>query len=118
MIMFLVLGATALVLTIVVEIIVAGFFGLRNKAEISAVVLINLITNPAMNFVILLNNYFWLKNNTTIFTVCLEIIVVVIEWKLLVYSRRLNNKKSFVLSLSMNAASFLAGLLIFSYFSW
>jgi hypothetical protein len=116
MIEYLKLGAEALILTIAVEILIALLLGLRRKTELTAVLLINLITNPALNFLLALNNQYRLIHQTTILTLCLEVLVVFIEWKLLVYALRLNNKKAFVLSLSMNAASFLAGLIIFSYF--
>jgi hypothetical protein len=115
MIEYLKLGAEALILTMAVEVIVAWCFGLRNKAGLAAILLINLITNPAMNFLILLNDYLGVINSTTIFTVCLEVFVVLIEWKLLTYALRMKNKKALGLSLGMNAASYLAGLLIFSF---
>jgi hypothetical protein len=115
MIEYLKLGAEALVLTMAVEVIIAWFWGIRGKAGLAAVLLINLITNPALNFLILLNSYLGIINHTAIFTLRLEILVVLIEWKLLVYALRLNNKKALALSLGMNAASYLAGLLIFSF---
>jgi hypothetical protein len=114
MIEYLKLGAEALVLTMAVEVIIAWFWGIRGKAGLAAILLINLITNPALNFLILLNSYLGVVKSTLIFILCLEVLVVFIEWKLLAYALRLNNKKSLALSICMNTASYLAGLLIFS----
>jgi hypothetical protein len=113
MIEYLTLSAEALVITIAVETLIAWLWGLRRKAELLALALINVITNPALNFLITLNDSYGLKNQTTLLTVCLEVLVVSIEWRLLVYALRLNNKKALVLSLAMNVASYLAGVLIF-----
>ena len=103
----------ALVLTVVLEVLIAILFNYRKKSEISIIVLINIITNPLLNYLLAVNNYFnWLSVNIFIL-ILLEIIVVMIEWLLLRYAIRKNPKKLFLLSLVMNATSFIVGLLLF-----
>jgi hypothetical protein len=110
---YLTLAAIALAITVAVEILVALLLGLRRKTELTTVLLINLITNPALNFLLALNNVYRLIHQTTILTLCLEALIVLVEWKLLVYALRLNYTKALVFSLVLNAASFLAGFWIF-----
>lgn len=100
----------SLLVTIIIELIVARLFGFRKKHELLVVVLINLITNPVLNYLILLKNYTATNYQTEAFSpfvVVLEIIIVIIEWLLLRFA--LNNKstKLFLFSLVANACSFL-----------
>lgn len=110
---YLILAAEALVLTIAVETPAALLLGLRNKHALLAVLIINVITNPALNFLVLLNDYLGLISPAIILIVFLEITVVFVEWKLLVYTLRMKNRRAFIVSLILNTASFLAGILIF-----
>ena len=48
----------AFLLTEVVEITVAVFLGYRRPTEIMAVILVNLVTNPSVNYLLFLNDYF------------------------------------------------------------
>jgi hypothetical protein len=103
----------ALVLTVVLEVLIAILFNYRKKSEISIIVLINIITNPLLNYLLAVNNYFnWLSINIFIL-ILLEIIVVMVEWLFLRYAIRKNSKKLFLLSVVMNATSFIVGLLLF-----
>ena len=106
-------SAEALILTIVIEVIIAWLFGLRSKRELLTVLLINVITNPLLNYLITVNGYFHLVSRTNLLILCLEVVVVLVEWRLLVWVLRQKVKKMLVLSVAMNAASYLAGLLIF-----
>jgi len=106
-------SAEALILTIVIEVGIAWLFGLRSKRELLTVLLINVITNPLLNYLITVNAYFHLVSQTNAFILCLEVVIVLVEWRLLVWVLRQSVKKMLVLSVVMNAASYLAGLLIF-----
>jgi len=113
MIDYLKFSLEALLLTIAIEVIVALLFGLRSKQELWTVVLINVITNPLLNYLITVNGYFHLISQTTILILCLEVAVVLVEWRLLVWVLRQSTKKTLLLSFVMNTCSYLAGLLIF-----
>ena len=106
-------SAEALILTIVIEVSVAWLFGLRSKTELWTVILINVITNPLLNYLIMVNGYFHLISQVNVLILCLEAVIVLVEWRLLVWVLRQGTKKMLVLSVVMNAASYLAGLLIF-----
>lgn len=113
MIEYLKLAAAALALTVAVEGLFALIFGLRSRNQLLAILVINVITNPALNFLVALNNYLGFINQNLILLLCLEVIVVFIEWKLLVYALQLKTGRAFLFSVILNTASFLAGLLIF-----
>lgn len=104
---------TVLLLTIITEAIVAILIGFRTKDEILAVVCINLITNPALNYFLVVNDYFHFAKMDTTFILLLEASVVLIEWRLLVFAFRKNRKELFILSLMMNISSYALGLLLF-----
>lgn len=104
----------ALLLTIVIEVIVAIFFGYRKKLEIVAIIIINLITNPLLNYLLFINNnYFGITHVNSVIILFLEIIVILVEWLLLRYILQKNPNKLFVLSLTMNFCSYIVGVLIF-----
>jgi hypothetical protein len=103
----------ALLLTIVIELLVACFFGYRKKLEIFSIICINLLTNPLLNYLFLINNHFSFMIINLFVIISLEVLVVLIEWKLLVYALHENSRKMFVLSLAMNFCSYIAGVLIF-----
>jgi len=113
MIDYILLSAAALFLTIVIEAGVAWLCRIRTKRELGAVVLINVITNPLLNYLLAVNGYFHLVSQTFVLILCLEAVVVLVEWRLLVYALRRGAAGMLGLSLGMNACSFLAGLLIF-----
>ena len=106
--------AAALVITVIVEGLTAWLFGLRTKKELRTVVLINVITNPLLNYLLLLNYNIGLVDNRLLLVGLLECCVVAAEWWMLGHFLHTGNKKSAVLSVSMNTASFLAGFLVFS----
>lgn len=103
----------ALLLTILIEVFVALIFGYRNRIEILSVILLDLITQPVLNYFLLINNYFGLVSANTQFILLLEIIVILVKWRLLVYALDRNSKRLFVLSLVMNSASLVVGFLLF-----
>ena len=104
----------ALLLTILIEVLVALIFGYKRKKEILSVILVNLITQPVLNYFLLIGSYFSLVAVTIQFILLLEIIVILVEWQLLVYTLQREPKSLFVLSLVMNLASLTIGLSIFT----
>jgi hypothetical protein len=113
MIEFLKSSAEALVLTIAVELIVARVFGLRSKKELLTIVLVNVITNPLLNYLLMVNGHFRLISQTKVLMLFLEAGIVIVEWRLLVWALEQKANKMLALSAVMNASSFIAGLLLF-----
>ena len=109
---YLAFAAEALLLTLAVELAVAWLLGLRSRTQLLSIVLINVVTNPLLNYLLLVNGYFHLVVQTRALTVCLEAGVVLAEWALLVWALRLKTTKMLALSVVMNASSYFAGLLI------
>jgi len=103
----------ALFLTIVIELAVAFFFGFRKKLEIIAIIFVNLFTNPTLNYLILVNGNFSFFKINSLIIVLLEIMVVLIEWKLLAFALPEKSKKILTLSLVMNFCSYVVGAFIF-----
>ncbi len=77
-----------------------------------AVVAINLITHPTLNYLILVFGSLSIKITFPLIAV-LEILVVVVEWQLLVYMFRGSKGRFLITSLLANAASFFIGVLLF-----
>lgn len=102
----------ALLLTISVEGCVAYLLGLRSRQSMLAVLAINVLTQPALNYLLLVLAYLNV-NVTFMLIVVLEILVVIIEWRLLVYIFRAPRGRFLAVSLLGNALSFLIGLLFF-----
>ena len=102
----------ALLTTILVEVSVAVLFGCKSK-EVLSIVLVNLITQPVLNYIVFLVDYFKLVYVDIQFVFFSEIIVILVEWRLLVFALERSPRRLFVLSLVMNLASFLVGLLLF-----
>jgi len=103
-------------LTIVIELVVALFFGLRKKVEIITIVFVNLLTNTILNYLLLANDQFSFFRMSLSVILFLELLVVLIEWRLLVYTLQEKSKKMLALSLVMNFCSYIAGVLIFGQF--
>jgi hypothetical protein len=102
----------ALLLTVAIEGGIAWLFGFRTAWSQLAVAMINCITNPALNFLLLV--LAWLRVAVTLpLVIPLEVLVVIVEWRLLVYIFENPKRRLFTLSLVANTASFLAGLVIF-----
>jgi len=103
-----------LLITILIEVPIAWLLGVRKKEEAVGVVLVNVITNPLANYCLITNSRqgFIVENNTAV--LILEILVIIIEWRLLSYVWP-QRKKYFWLSISLaiNLASFLFGFILF-----
>jgi hypothetical protein len=103
---------TALILTIIIESFVAFLFGHRGRDTYFAIFAINLITNPVLNYVILIIQSVGLFNINFFYLLLLELIVILVEWRMLVYVLSVSSKKLLSLSMIMNLGSFLFGLLV------
>jgi hypothetical protein len=102
----------ALLLTVVIEGGVAYLLGLRQSQQILAFAMINVITNPVLNYVVLVLNYLGL-DVSFLLIVALEILVVIVEWQLLVYIFQGPTGRFLLTSVLANTVSFLMGLLLF-----
>ena len=107
-----VLMARCLILTIIIELVLALILGIRNKKDIINVILVNVITNP---IVVLTPILIYLKFGHTmeiISIIVLEVLTVIVEG--LIYKKVLDYKKinPILLSLILNAASYLIGEVI------
>jgi hypothetical protein len=103
--------AIAFVLTVLLEVAVALAFGLRRRPEIGAVVLVNVFSHPLL--ICLLWTIASLRATPIrgLEILMLEAGAVLVEWRLLCYAiPRHSAKRLFVLSLTMNAASYLSGM--------
>lgn len=103
----------ALILTLTVESAVLILFGYRRRIEIISVVLVNLITNPLLNFIFLSNNYFAFLTINSLTILFFEVVVVLVEWRFLVFALQEKPKQLLVLSSVMNICSYITGSLFF-----
>jgi hypothetical protein len=103
----------ALSLTILLEWVVVIVFGFRERRVFFAVAAINFITNPILNYSILIIRSLNLFVVDFFVLLIFELIVVLVEWRLLVFSVCGRAKKLLMLSLVMNLFSFASGLLLF-----
>ena len=98
----------ALFLTEAIELPVCLLWGMR-KRDLLFVVLANLLTNPLVNVLYALA-YLYTPVTRAVSIALLEIAAVVTEW--LIYRSATGAKRPFLVSLTANAASYGAGLLI------
>lgn len=101
----------SLSLTILIEWGLSFIF-LKNKKDRKVVILAQIITNPTLNFVLLLNAYFFGANYYLLLSI-LEIAIIIIE--AIIYKNYLSKKVKVnpsLLSLLLNTASLSIGLLI------
>jgi len=104
----------ALFLTFLIEILIAFILGYRNKTFFIIIFFINVITNPILNYLVQLNYLFEIFSNKILLILPLEIIVILTEWLILVYVFDKRDKtKLLILSIVMNLASFIIGLVLF-----
>lgn len=101
-----------LTLTVIIEIVLAIVFGLREKKDIINVILVNFITNPIVSTVPFFFNIFYGLYYRNIVLFILEILTVIIEG--FVYNKYLSFKKinPYMLSLLLNVGSYFIGNII------
>ncbi len=102
----------ALLGTILIEISVAYFLGYRDKKYLITIISIDCITNPTLNYLFLFNTVVFLIPIHILLIVFLEILVVIVEWKLLVFILGEKSREMFKLSFLMNFLSCVMGMLI------
>ena len=105
-----------LIITIVVELLVALLLKVKNKKDLVNVLLVNILTNPLL---VSIDNAISVKFGIKIayiVLVVLEILVVIVEGY--IYKKYLNYKKinPYILSLILNICSYLSGLIIIRLF--
>ncbi|MDP4089699.1 MAG: hypothetical protein Q8930_10580 [Bacillota bacterium] len=101
---------TALVFTEVIECLTAYILGVRRRDYYIAIVAINAITNPLLNYLLALLLFAGI-HVVLLWELALEALVVFSEWRMLSYVFP-KDKRLFRLALIMNAASYLIGKLI------
>jgi len=100
-----------LLLTLIIEILAALVLGYRSKFVLLSIVLVNLITNPLLNYVLWLNSFYHLFEINIISLIVLESVIVLVEGILLTFAIRLKFKSLLFLSFIMNLVSFTIGIL-------
>ena len=100
-------------LTELIEMAVGYALGVRRWREFAAIFLVNVLTNPALNYLFILNETYFHVRVTWQFFFAVEAAVVVIEWALLVFALRQKIAFWFVWSLLANFSSCAAGILLF-----
>lgn len=97
----------ALVLTIVLEVIVAMVLGYRKPAEVTAVFWVNVFSHPLVNFLIGILGAWREAPVSTNEILLFEAGVVLVEWQLLCYALPRRAKMGLLaLSLAMNVVSY------------
>lgn len=103
-----------MIINLLIEVIVAFIIGVRNKWDISMVGIINLISNPVMNSLLIPIRKWYYFNNIFDYIIVLifELIVIVLEG--LFFKKYFTKKKKnpFILSAIINIVSFLTVFLI------
>jgi hypothetical protein len=103
----------AWVLTELIELAVGYALGVRRWREFAGIFLVNVLTNPALNYLFILNEtYFHVRVTWQLF-LGVEAAVVAVEWALLVFALREKVAFWFLWSLLANFSSSVAGILLF-----
>lgn len=94
-----------------IEICMAIVMSYRRVKDLLAIFLVNLITQPTLNYILYIADHFS-SVEIGFHEICiLEMAVVLIEWQLLLYVLKRKPLEMLTLSLSMNVTSYLAGFL-------
>ncbi|XUW99889.1 MAG: hypothetical protein TUN42_08320 [Dehalogenimonas sp.] len=105
--------ALALIITILIEGMIAYVLGFRTKKAFTTIALINMITNPVLNYLLLVNTSFELVSQNLALILFLEAMVVIVEWRLLAFALGQKSISMLRFSALINSGSFLVGLAIF-----
>jgi len=103
----------ALLLTELIELTIAWLLGLRGR-DLMAIGLINVITNPVLNYLLLLTMVIFHPAAIIMWVIVLlfEVVVVIIEAGLIGRFVMFRKIKPLSLSLILNIASFISGVII------
>ena len=96
----------SLILTIIIELITSIIMGIKNKRELFIIILINICTNP---IIVYISNIIAMVYNVTLYwfiILIMEIIVVIVEWKMIEIYMEIEKKRAFKISLINNIVSF------------
>lgn len=101
-------------MTLALELPVAVAFGLRTRNALLAVAMINLLTNPLLNYASMVSQLLtgWADGpaaSVAVILLAAEAIVVISEWRLLIWTLGEPSRRMLSLSLRMNGVSALAG---------
>lgn len=107
--------ALALLVTITAEFFTAVVLGYNKKLQLLVITLINVITNPALNFILMLANQTGLSGSKLFIILPMEVAVILIEWRIMEYAFAVKSKKILCLSAVMNAVSYFTGVLIWGF---
>lgn len=105
----------ALGLTLLVELAVALALGWRTRTDLAGVAAVSVMTNPFFVlsvYVLLLVFRDLSAGPLVLFMVALEVVIVLVEWRLLRWALKKDSRKTAFLAAAMNAASFAAGLVV------
>ena len=102
---------TSLLFTIIIEVVISIILGYRKK-DLLNVLLVNILTNPLLNSIVVAVNYYYGLKYRNITLGVLEIVVVITEGY--IYQKYLEKRKvnGYVLSVILNLASFILGMFI------
>ena len=102
--------ATAFSITIIIETLLAYILKIREKENLLNIIIINFITNVALNIFIIISSI--LFNKLIINIILLEILIIVVEG--IFYKKKLSYKKinPFLISLILNTVSYLFSIII------
>lgn len=107
--------ALVLLMTIIIECGTAFLLGYRDKFVLISIILINVITNPAINVIVMLMVYLQIGSIISFIVYPLEVIVVLVEWQLLKYATHNTIKNPLRLAIIMNAVSYAVGVFVFGH---
>ena len=104
----------ALFFTIIIEIISILVIGLKNKDLLVNLLIVNILTNPTLNFIVDYTSSFF-QDFLLIYVIFLELLVVIFEWLFLKIRLKKYNLPFFKISFFINTISFFWGLLIIEF---
>jgi hypothetical protein len=105
----------ALAVTLFVELPVAAVLGLRTQRALVTVLGVNLITNPLLNLALVCGCKAIGPAASAAYPTAvagLEAIVIVVEWRLLLYALSGRSRQMLAASLAMNASSLAVGIAV------
>lgn len=101
-----------LLITIIIEVLVALLLNYREGRLLLLIIVVNLMTNPLMNFISILIYQLGLSAFFYEIIILLEVLLIPLEWQLLSYAFPDKKKELFKLSAMMNLCSFTLGLVL------